>query len=179
MAVLTISGQPASRWEELAQGVAHLLGFDLVTESRMEQWMAEEFDRTPVPDSAWASRRRLDPGTDGYGTSSGSRHSRRGIPFPRTARTLRVGIVAPGPLRAGKSDDRAQARPARSRKAPRRNGCDRSEASQASIREGDRIFRRLRPDTERRVSGCRADRRGVTRHPGCPERPRTGFSAAG
>jgi len=101
MAVLTISGQPASRWEELAQGVAHLLGFDLVTESRMEQWMAEEFDRTPVPDSAWRAA-----AVSILARMATEHHLVVAIPgaeflFPRTARTLRVGIVAPAPLRAG------------------------------------------------------------------------------
>jgi hypothetical protein len=54
MAVLTISGDPASRWEEVARGAAQLLKFELVTESRLAQWMAEEFGDTPVPARAWA-----------------------------------------------------------------------------------------------------------------------------
>ena len=53
MAILTISGAPASRFEEVAHGAAQLSGFDLVTESRLSQWMAEEFGETPVPDRAW------------------------------------------------------------------------------------------------------------------------------
>ena len=55
MAVLTISGDPASRWEEVARGAAQLLGFELVTESRLAQWMTEEFGETPVPARAWGS----------------------------------------------------------------------------------------------------------------------------
>ncbi len=35
MAVLTISGDPASRWEEVAHAAAQLLSFELVTESRL------------------------------------------------------------------------------------------------------------------------------------------------
>jgi len=53
MAILTISGAPASRFEEVARECAQLLGFEFVTESRLSQWMAEEFGETPVPDRAW------------------------------------------------------------------------------------------------------------------------------
>ena len=55
MALLTISGDPASRWEEVARGAAQLLNFQLVTETRLAQWMAEEFGDTPIPARAWAS----------------------------------------------------------------------------------------------------------------------------
>jgi hypothetical protein len=55
MAVLTISGDPASRWEEVARGAAQLLEFELVTEARLAQWMTEEFGDTPVPARAWGS----------------------------------------------------------------------------------------------------------------------------
>ncbi len=54
MALLTISGDPASRWEEVAQGVAQLLDFELVTETRLAQWMAEEFGETTLSARAWA-----------------------------------------------------------------------------------------------------------------------------
>ena len=54
MALLTISGDPASRWEEVARGAAQLLNFELVTETRLAQWMAEEFGDTPIPARAWA-----------------------------------------------------------------------------------------------------------------------------
>jgi hypothetical protein len=53
MAVLTISGEPGSRWEEVAHGAAQLLRFELVTETRMSQWMAQEFGEAPVPAKAW------------------------------------------------------------------------------------------------------------------------------
>ncbi len=77
MAILTISGAPASRFEEVAHGCSQLLNraqrnaaaesfdaekgaapscalsFELVTESRLSQWMTEEFGDTPVPDRAW------------------------------------------------------------------------------------------------------------------------------
>jgi len=53
MTILTISGAPASRYEEVAHGAAQLLGFEFVTESRLSQWMSEEFGDTPIPDRAW------------------------------------------------------------------------------------------------------------------------------
>jgi len=53
MAILTISGAPASRFEEVAHASSQFLGFELVTESRLSQWMMEEFGEAPVPDRAW------------------------------------------------------------------------------------------------------------------------------
>ena len=53
MAILTISGEPASRWEEAANGAARLLQFELITEARLQTWMTEEFGDTPIPDRAW------------------------------------------------------------------------------------------------------------------------------
>jgi len=53
MALVTISGEPASRWEDVAHGVAQILGFELVTETRLEQWIREEFGPNPIPERAW------------------------------------------------------------------------------------------------------------------------------
>ena len=53
MALLTISGAPASRWEEVAHGAAQLLGFELITESRLAQRMAQEFGDAAIPARAW------------------------------------------------------------------------------------------------------------------------------
>jgi hypothetical protein len=53
MALLTISGEPASRWEEVANAAAQLLRFELVTESRLAQWISEEFGEVDIPDRAW------------------------------------------------------------------------------------------------------------------------------
>jgi len=53
MALLTISGEPGSRWDEVAHGTAQLLGFELVTESRLTQWMADEFGDATVAPRAW------------------------------------------------------------------------------------------------------------------------------
>ena len=53
MALLTISGEPASRWEEAAHAAARLLKFELVTEARLAQWITEELGDAAVPDKAW------------------------------------------------------------------------------------------------------------------------------
>jgi len=39
--------------EEVAHGAARLLGFELVTGTRLEQWLAQEFGDAPIPDRAW------------------------------------------------------------------------------------------------------------------------------
>jgi hypothetical protein len=53
MALLTISGETASGWEEVAHSAAALLKFELVNESRLAQWMAEEFGDRIIPARAW------------------------------------------------------------------------------------------------------------------------------
>src|SRR5579862_4688907 len=55
MALLTISGSPESRFEEVAHGTAQLLGFELVTEARLTHWIGQEFGETPVPPRAWSA----------------------------------------------------------------------------------------------------------------------------
>src|SRR5262245_34080973 len=53
MALLTISGEPASRFEDAAHAVSRSLDFELVTESRLDQWIVEEFGGTAVPARLW------------------------------------------------------------------------------------------------------------------------------
>src|SRR5690349_9107983 len=53
MALVTISGEPASGWEEAAYGVAQRLGFELVTETRLAQRIVEEFGGAAIPERAW------------------------------------------------------------------------------------------------------------------------------
>jgi hypothetical protein len=50
---LTISGDPASRFEEVAHGASRLLGFELVAGSRLERLLVDEFGETPIPEHAW------------------------------------------------------------------------------------------------------------------------------
>jgi cytidylate kinase len=55
MALITISGQPASRQEEVARSAAQLLQFELVTEPRLGAIFAQEFGGdVAVPDKAFA-----------------------------------------------------------------------------------------------------------------------------
>jgi hypothetical protein len=53
MALLTISGDVASRWEEMARSAAQMLDFELVTEARLSQWMTEEFGEAAIPARMW------------------------------------------------------------------------------------------------------------------------------
>jgi cytidylate kinase len=54
MGVITISGQPGCRTEEVARVTAQCLGFELVTESRLHKLVPEEFAITGgVPGRAW------------------------------------------------------------------------------------------------------------------------------
>jgi hypothetical protein len=101
MALLTISGEPASRWEDVAHGAAQLLRFELVTETRLQQWMAEEFGETAVPDRAWKPAvvsilARMAAQHHLVVALSGSEALFN--PFPML---LRAGIVAPESRRVG------------------------------------------------------------------------------
>jgi hypothetical protein len=101
MALLTISGEPASRWEEAAHGAARLLNFELITETRLQTWMTEAFGDTPVPDRAWKSAvvsilSRL----------ATTHHLVVALPgaealFVSLPIVIRAGIVAPGARRIG------------------------------------------------------------------------------
>jgi len=101
MAILTISGAPASRFEDVAHGCSQLLGFELITESRISKWMAEEFGETPVPDRAWR------PAAVSILARLAAEHhlviclwGAESL-FPASPFTLRAGIVAPEAHRLG------------------------------------------------------------------------------
>lgn len=101
MAILTISGPAASRFEEVAHGCAQLLGFELVTESRLSQWMTEQFGETPVPHRAWR------PAAISILARLATEHhlvlclwGAESL-FPSSPFTFRVGIVAPEAHRIG------------------------------------------------------------------------------
>jgi cytidylate kinase len=101
MALLTISGDPASRWEEVAHGAAQLLGFELVTEARLAQWMAEEFGDATIPGRAWkpaatAVLTRLATEHHLVVAVDGAEHL-----FPPLPLLLRARILAPETQRAG------------------------------------------------------------------------------
>src|ERR1700722_2445183 len=101
MAVLTISGDPASRWEEVAHASSQLLSFELVTESRLASWIAEEFGDEKSPEKAW------NPAAVSILTRMATEHhiviALTGAEslFNALPMLLRAGIVAPEARRAG------------------------------------------------------------------------------
>jgi hypothetical protein len=101
MAVLTISGDPASRWEEVAHASSQLLSFELVTESRLASWIAEEFGDEKIPEKAWK------PAAVSILTRMATEHhmviALTGAEslFKALPMLLRAGIVAPEARRAG------------------------------------------------------------------------------
>src|SRR5580700_10470719 len=101
MALLTISGEPASRWEEVAHGAAQLLRFELVTEARLAQWMTDEFGDVAVPDRAWR------PAVVSILTRMATEHhlvvalTGSESLFGALPMLLRAGVVAPEARRAG------------------------------------------------------------------------------
>jgi hypothetical protein len=101
MALLTISGEPGSRWEEVALGAARLLRFELVTEARLEHWLADEFGETPIPDRAWrpavVSILARMAAVDHLVVATAAAESLFG-PMPML---LRAGVVAPAARRIG------------------------------------------------------------------------------
>lgn len=107
MALLTISGEPASRFEDVAHGAAQLLGFELVAGARLEQLLREEFGEAAIPDRAWkaavtsviarlASEHHLVVATPGAEALLDSENRSDPMPF-----LLRAGIVATELRRAG------------------------------------------------------------------------------
>src|SRR5438270_5175140 len=56
MALIAVSGHPGCRYEEVARITAQRLGFELLTQSRIQQLAGEEFGpQIPIPDKAYAS----------------------------------------------------------------------------------------------------------------------------
>ena len=56
MALIAVSGHPGCRFEEVARFTAQRLGFELLTQSRLETLAAEEFGAaTKIPDKAYTS----------------------------------------------------------------------------------------------------------------------------
>jgi len=56
MALIAVSGHPGCRFEEVARITAQRLGFELLTQARLEALAAEEFGpETSIPDKAWTS----------------------------------------------------------------------------------------------------------------------------
>jgi cytidylate kinase len=56
MGFLTITGEPGCRVEEVARLTSQRLGFELVTEARLRELIAEEFgSEASIPDKAWGA----------------------------------------------------------------------------------------------------------------------------
>lgn len=101
MALLTISGDPASRWEEVAHAAAQLLRFELVTEARLAQWMTEEFGEQKILEKAWKPAAisilaRMAREHHLVIAVAGAESLFKALPMQ-----LRVGITAPEARRAG------------------------------------------------------------------------------
>jgi len=101
MALLTISGDPASRWQEVAHAAAQLLRFELVTEGRLGDWIVQEFGDVAIPERAWR------PAAVSVLSRMATEHHMV-LAFPSSEALfrplpmlLRVGVVAPEPRRVG------------------------------------------------------------------------------
>lgn len=116
MAFISVTGEPAARHEELARAVAQQLRFELVTESKLAQLLAEEFgEGTPIPDRAFR------PAVSSILARLATAHPLVvAVPgaeflFPRFPGALRVHLTAPESRRIGNLmlDRRLERRPAR------------------------------------------------------------------
>jgi cytidylate kinase len=102
VALITISGQPGCRHEEIARLTAHLLHFELVSESRLRTLVDQEFGgEGRVPEKAFASAitsivARLATGHHLVLATDGAETLFKDFPG-----MLRIAIVAPEPRRMG------------------------------------------------------------------------------
>lgn len=102
MALITVSGQPGSRHEEVARLIAHLLDFELVSDTRLLQLIDQEFlGEASVPDKAFAAAvvslvARLATGHHLVVASEGAELMLRDFPA-----LLRIQVVAPESHRIG------------------------------------------------------------------------------
>jgi len=102
MALIAVSGHPGCRFEEVARVTAQRLGFELLTQPRVQSLAGEEFGaETHIPDKAWPSlvtsilARLATEHHIVYCAAGGELQSRH---FPGM---LRVHIVAPENVRIG------------------------------------------------------------------------------
>ncbi len=102
MALIAVSGHPGCRFEEMARLTAHLLQFELLTQSRIQALAEEEFGAgTQIPDKAYSSlvtsilARLATEHHLVYCASGGEVQARH---FPGM---LRVHVVAPENVRVG------------------------------------------------------------------------------
>lgn len=102
MALVTISGEPGCRTEEVARLTAQLLRFELITESTLRGLIAGEFaSESAIPDKAWAAAvtsilAKLATESPLVVCVPGAESL-----FPDLASVLRINIVASEPRRIG------------------------------------------------------------------------------
>ncbi|MDX2151538.1 MAG: cytidylate kinase family protein [Bryobacteraceae bacterium] len=102
MSLVTISGEPGCRQGEVGRLTAQALGFELITEGRLEKLLDEEYGTgRDIPDKAYPAAVasvlvRLATEHHLVVTMTGA----EGL-FPRFANVLRVHVVAPEPARTG------------------------------------------------------------------------------
>ena len=105
MALLTLSGELASQFEEAGHGAAQLLGFDLVTEAKLSQLLTEEFGETEIAGRAWRPAvasilARLATEHHLVAAIPGAESLFDGLPFPASI-LLRARVIAPLARRIG------------------------------------------------------------------------------
>jgi hypothetical protein len=99
--LVTVSGEPGSRHEEVARAAARLSDFELITEARIRSGMAADFPERDIPPEAWphlatsllarlATERHLLVCADGADRL-----------FPNLPGVVRVRLVAPESYRIG------------------------------------------------------------------------------
>src|ERR1041385_1031632 len=102
MALIAVSGHPGCRYEEVARITAQRLGFELLTQSKIQALTGEEVgERTPIPDKAYPTLRtsllaRLATEHHRVFCASGGEVQARHFPG-----MLRVHVVAPENVRIG------------------------------------------------------------------------------
>src|SRR5215469_4265836 len=102
MALIAVSGHPGCRYEEVARIAAQRLGFELLTQGRVQSLALQEFGTdAQIPDKAWSSlvtsvlARLATEHHLVYGAAGGE------LDFRHFAGMLRVHVVAPESVRIG------------------------------------------------------------------------------
>jgi cytidylate kinase len=54
MAIVTVSGETGCRTGDVARSIAHQLRFELITETRLDRLIRDEFGDSDIPDKAWS-----------------------------------------------------------------------------------------------------------------------------
>lgn len=101
MGLIAICGQPGCRHEEVARLTAHLLRYELVTESRLRSLLDQEFEGISIPENAYADAvesilARLATQHHLVLSTEGAEVLVKGLPG-----LLRIEVVAPEPRRVG------------------------------------------------------------------------------